>query len=134
MYAGNEQEIGKWWSVDGTCIHEYYLKQNVNLFYGDVFCPRHFSKSSYLTCAPESVESLAGIERTINNIIFHDMENKVRFTPERAVKMVQKFPFLYGIQHFIAMITESLVCEINAVHHNFVHSFKIKNFYLVTYN
>lgn len=29
----------------------------------------------------ESVEPLAGIERTINNNIFHDMEDKVRFTP-----------------------------------------------------
>jgi len=105
MYTGNEQEIGKGWSVDWTCIDGIYPKQNVNLFYGDVFCQRHFSKSSYLPRVPEGVEVLAGIEGTINNNIFHDVGEKVRFTPERAVEVVQKFPVLYGIQRFISMIT-----------------------------
>jgi hypothetical protein len=31
--------------------------------------------------------------------------DKVRFTPETALELVQKFPLLYGIQRFIAMIT-----------------------------
>lgn len=42
---------------------------------------------------------------------------------QRAVKMVGKFPVLYGIQGFIAIITDLLVSELNAVKHNFVRLF-----------
>ena len=74
-WAGNRKVMVRWRGAHSRD----YPKQNINGFYGDVFRPRHCSKSTYLPGAPESVVSFARIEHKINNKVFYDVVGQSTF-------------------------------------------------------